>query len=130
MLTTDSQERRTGCCVLTDLDGEGVAGMLEFLYGRSPSNIWRIADSLLYAADKYEIQDLKNVCVSYLVSNLSPEVAVDVLILAEQHSAFELLDQVLIYIANHKKDSLKDDGVQKLFAYSAELAKKVLQSFV
>ena len=51
-------EAKTGVVVLQDIEGKTMEKMLEFIYTGKIEEIDNQLERLLYAADKYEVQDL------------------------------------------------------------------------
>ncbi|CAL1279459.1 unnamed protein product [Larinioides sclopetarius] len=61
------------------------------------------AQELYYAADKYELQGLKNICNKILVNNLDTNNAIDVL-LGHKHSDSELKYTSIKFIAENAQE--------------------------
>ncbi len=72
--------------------------MLRYVYTGRASNLDRMADDLLAAADKYALDRLKVMCEEALSASLSIDNAADVLILADLHSAEQLRAQSIEFI--------------------------------
>ena len=58
MLTSDMREAKTGVVVLQDIEGKTMEKLLEFIYTGKIEEMDDQLERLLYAADKYEVQDL------------------------------------------------------------------------
>ena len=58
MLTSDMREAKTGVVVLQDIEGKTMEKLLEFIYTGKIEEMGDQLERLLYAADKYEVQDL------------------------------------------------------------------------
>ena len=58
MLTSDMREAKTGVVVLQDIEGKTMEKLLEFIYTGEIGEMDDQLERLLYAADKYEVQDL------------------------------------------------------------------------
>ena len=52
------REAKTGVVVLQDIEGKTMEKLLEFIYTGKIEEIDNQLERLLYAADKYEVQDL------------------------------------------------------------------------
>jgi speckle-type POZ protein len=83
---------------ITDVDNEVLKEMLRFIYTGKSTNLDKMADDLLAAADKYALDRLKVMCEEALCTSLSVENAADVLILADLHSADQLKAQAIDFI--------------------------------
>ncbi|GBN53736.1 Speckle-type POZ protein [Araneus ventricosus] len=87
MMINDMKEKKTNCLRVDDLEDDIVQHLLFFLYSDNIENLqWESATQLYYAADKYEIGKLKEVCSSFMVENLTPTNVVELLLLADTHS--------------------------------------------
>ena len=58
MLTSDMREAKTSVVVLQDIEGKTMEKLLEFIYTGKIEDMDNQLERLLYAADKYEVQDL------------------------------------------------------------------------
>ncbi|GBN74159.1 Speckle-type POZ protein [Araneus ventricosus] len=104
MMTNDMKEKKTNCIRVDDLEDDIVQQLLLFLYSDSIENLqWESAIQLYYAADKYEIGKLKEVCSSFLVENLTPTNVVELLLLADTHSDIDLKKSVEDFILEHEE---------------------------
>ena len=56
-----------------DLDYATVADMVRFIYAGRLSDMAPKAGTLLSAAEKYDIRDLKEICCNHLSANLNTE---------------------------------------------------------
>ncbi|CAL1281803.1 unnamed protein product [Larinioides sclopetarius] len=72
ILNNDMKEKNTDCIKVEDLENETLQRFLLFLYSDNLEELhWESAVQLYYAADKYAIENLKYLCSSFLVENLS-----------------------------------------------------------
>ncbi|GBN57154.1 Speckle-type POZ protein-like [Araneus ventricosus] len=105
MMTNNTKEKCNNCIQVDDLDNDVVQQLLLFLYSDTTENLqWKIATQLYYAADKYHIGKLKEVCSSFLVENLTTTNAGELLLLADTHSDIDLKKLVEDYILDHEKE--------------------------
>ncbi|KAG8192315.1 hypothetical protein JTE90_002136 [Oedothorax gibbosus] len=92
MLTTDMKESITHCLEITDFDPHVVKAMLQYIYcGQVEEIIPDLGIQLYSIADKYNLQDLKNICVKFLLKNLNVSNICDVLVLCDMHNEPELM---------------------------------------
>lgn len=98
MFEHEMEEKKQNRVEITDMDPEVLREMLRFIYTGKAPNLEKMADDLLSAADKYDLERLKVMCEEALCSNLSVETAADVLILADMHSAGQLKAHAIDYI--------------------------------
>ena len=85
--------------VIPDVDPDVFAKMLQFLYsGVAPLDT---SEGLLVAADKYAVEDLKEICETTLVSRLNGENVAEFLLLAEKHNCPLLLEKASVLFRSH-----------------------------
>ena len=84
-------ETRRNTMNIMDIDGETMTEILRFIYTREVNNIKQLAPKLLYGADKYELDNLKKLCASAMIENLSVENALEYFLLADQYNLKALL---------------------------------------
>jgi speckle-type POZ protein len=114
MFEHEMTESRTDRVEINDFQPEVVKEMLRFMYtGQSP-DLERMADDLLAAADKYQLERLKAQCEKSLCTSLTTENACDTLILADLHSAEQLKVHAIQYINNHANDVMDSEGWKAL----------------
>ncbi|GBL86637.1 Speckle-type POZ protein [Araneus ventricosus] len=102
MLTNEMKEKNTTCIQVDDLGDDVVQQLLLFLYSDTVENLeWEIATQLYYAADKYQVGKLKELCSPFLVESLTPTNAGELLLLADTHSDSDLKKVVEDFILEH-----------------------------
>jgi speckle-type POZ protein len=89
-----------------DIDPSVFKEMLRYLYTGKTQKLDEDAmtEPLFMAADKYQIEALKDLCEQSLISKLNMQTAVHFLALAHQHTAPQLLESSLKYLVEHKKE--------------------------
>ncbi|KAK9686478.1 MATH domain [Popillia japonica] len=110
MFEHEMEERKHNRVDITDVDHEVLREMLRFIYTGKASNLEKMADDLLAAADKYALERLKVMCEEALCTNLSIENAAEILILADLHSADQLKAQAIDFINTHATDVMETPG--------------------
>ena len=101
MFQNDCKESRNLIVEVEDISAEVFQEVLRFLYTGSAQNMNTLAMDLLVAADKYQIESLKQECTSTLSKKLAAEKAVRILILAHLHNCPELRKLTLDFIAEN-----------------------------
>lgn len=104
MFEHNMKEKRLNKVVITDVTDAVLKEMLRFIYTGKVQNLPNMADSLLAAADKYDLDRLKVMCEEALCGSLTVENAASILILADLHSAEQLKAQTLEYINTHASE--------------------------
>jgi len=110
MFESGMRESVNGEVEVTDVDPDVFRGMLGYVYGDCiPKNLDNIATRLFTAADKYDFEELKEICAKNIAANLKADNVVDALLLAERHHLHELMPHgkaVLRANINAVKDSV------------------------
>ncbi|KAH8358947.1 hypothetical protein KR093_003435 [Drosophila rubida] len=143
MFEHEMEERKLNRVAITDVDHEVLKEMLRFIYTGKASNLEKMADDLLAAADKvsstevpckfeiynihfiynlqYALEKLKVMCEEALCVNLSVETAAETLILADLHSADQLKAQTIDFINTHATDVMETSGWQNMITTHSHL---------
>ena len=92
---------------VTDTEPEVFQHMVRYLYtGVTPKGD-EFIEPLFLAADKYQIESLKDECAQYLISKLTVENVVTRLMLAHKHTAPHLQEAALDHLALHQDEVWK-----------------------
>ncbi|CAL1283215.1 unnamed protein product [Larinioides sclopetarius] len=102
MFSNNMKEKLMDCVEIKDIDSETAFRMLRYVYTAEIKDLqWEGAFGLYRAADKYQILSLRDECSAYFKSNLRPNNACDVLVLADAHQDEELKASVQEFIFNN-----------------------------
>ncbi|GBM57770.1 Speckle-type POZ protein B [Araneus ventricosus] len=105
MMTKDMKEKTTNCICVDDLEDDIVQQLLIFLYSDNIENLqWENATRLYYAADKYQIGKLKEVCSCFFIENLTTSKAIELLLLADTHSDGDLKKSLQDFILENEEE--------------------------
>ncbi|XP_055950860.1 uncharacterized protein LOC129984941 [Argiope bruennichi] len=101
MFTSQMKENRENKVSITDISPNVLKNMLIYIYtGKTGELSVQSAVDLLFAADKYELLDLKKVCCFHLKSHLSVENVLNTLVLGYLHDA-DLKAFAMDFICNY-----------------------------
>ncbi|KAG8194247.1 hypothetical protein JTE90_024577 [Oedothorax gibbosus] len=130
MLEKPMKENLTGEIKIDDMQPDTVKGMLNYIYcGKVRDFSEGTACDLLYAADKYQLLELKEMCVSYLkakISNSNVFRILDVAVLHDDH----LKTTVIEYIGENFTVIEKSKGWAQFKKENPSLALDVLTKIV
>lgn len=105
MLSHNLSESKEGIITIEDCEPEVFDEFLLFIYAGRVQNL--SSDNvcgLYYAADKYDLPELKDKCIHFLKKSMSPETICDVISLATKHSEREFLNlAVQFFVDNLEK---------------------------
>jgi speckle-type POZ protein len=97
MFQHDMKEKKTNETEITDVTPAAFRALLRFIY-TGHCQVGNLADDLLIAANKYDIQDLKQMCAKEMVKTLTADNAVEFLVLSDLHQANDLKDSAIRFI--------------------------------
>lgn len=86
MLTTDMQESKENSTNVPDFDSMIMNEVLRFIYCNQVKNLKEIAHDLIYAAEKYQIEGLKAICLDSITSTLNVGNVIESLVISERVS--------------------------------------------
>ena len=86
MLTTNMREKINNEIQVDDIKPEVMAELLEFIYIGTASNLDKFAVDLFIAADKYQINSLKDHCEKKIINSLGVENCFSLLIMGDMLS--------------------------------------------
>jgi len=102
---------------LEHMDVDVLKAILKFIYGGKIEKLETNAVDLLKAAGMLIMEDLKNICEKYLLSNyMKLENVIDVVVMAEAHNAGHLKKAALEMIVANSEDIVKQDGWKEKLA--------------
>lgn len=128
MFEHEMTESRSDRVIIEDIDPDVLKEMLKFMYTGTTPSLERMADELLAAADKYQLERLKVMCEQSLCLSLTNESACETLILADLHSAEHLKQQAIEYINLHANEVMETDGWKILVKEHPPLLEQVFKA--
>ena len=123
MFSSGMQEATTNRIPIDDTDSETFQQMLKFVYcGQFPDNLESTADALLPLTEKYNIQELKDACVSTLKTRVTKENVVQTLVLADVYRCPDLVEHCVKQLVQWKA-MMEEDALEPLKEYPHLLIK-------
>jgi len=124
MFTGDMVENRSSKVVIKDFDEDTVIELIHYIYSGNARNLDRKAVDLLAAADKYDLNELRDICETHLCNEISMTNVCDMLIIAHLHESTMLQNTALQFVSDNGKKILDQVGWKdKLMAYPEILAR-------
>ena len=97
-----------------DVEHNVFRAVLQHLYsGAAPVNLAEIALEVHAAADKYGLDELKELCESCVCDNLRADNVVDVFVFAEERSCVKIRERALV-VLRENMDTLSQESANKL----------------
>ena len=128
MFQSDMKERQTKTVHIDDFKIGVVGEMLKFIYTWEvsfPDAIVEIASELLKAADKYQLDLLKNICEESLCSTLDVANCVEYLVLGDMYRTLKLKMMALRIVVENADSIIDKDVFKDFFKQKPELALEV-----
>jgi speckle-type POZ protein len=130
MFQSNMKEKKTKTVTINDFKTEVVSEMLNYIYtGTVSSNdISEIEIDLLAAADKYQLDLLKNICEENLCSKLEVTNCVELFVVGDMHQTFKLRKKALRLAAENMNLIIDTDVFEDLFQQKPVLAWEVTKA--
>jgi len=128
MFQSDMKEKETRTVSIDDLKAGIVSEMLSFIYTGNVSSydsLGEIASELLEAADRYQLDLLKNICEESLCSTLKVTNCVEYLVLGDMYHTSKLKKTALRMVVENADSIIDSDVFKDLFKQRPELAFEV-----
>jgi speckle-type POZ protein len=84
MLTQEMSEAETGLVKVKDFDSVLLMEVLRFIYCNEVNDLDKNAHELIYAAEKYDLDGLKKMCLDEIVESLDEENVLEALLIAHE----------------------------------------------
>lgn len=110
MFSHDMEENKRGKVDIIDLDADTVYDMIAYIYSEKVPDLSTKAAYLLSAAEKYDLQELKTMCEIALCENIALDNVVELLILADLHSASSVRSLALKFIVDNSREVTAQPG--------------------
>ncbi|KZR96224.1 Uncharacterized protein APZ42_009559 [Daphnia magna] len=110
------QETSTRKVCIKDIKPDIFKQLLHYIYsGRTSTKLSEEnAQPLFVAADMYDIEDLKDECVQFLLTCIKLENAINLMAWAHVHAVDSLKEAALAFVASHGKEICKQDDWERL----------------
>jgi len=125
--TKEAQENRVE---ITDLSIEVCRILVEYIYTGKVNSVHEYALELLEAADKYQLDHLKNSCALYLSSHLNVESVARILLTADLHEIKELKDKCFNFIITKGPSVIETTGWSKLTELRPKLGVELFEYLI
>jgi len=132
MFQADMAENRTQKVAIKDIDEEVAREMLLFIYTGATNEMFlkEKAGELLAAADRYQLDVLKNICEDHLCSNLQINNVVENLVFGDLYLASKLRRIAMKMIARNLVKVVKTEEYQNLVKRHPSLAAEIPMALV
>jgi speckle-type POZ protein len=84
MLKSDMQEASESIVSVPDINAKVLKELLRFIYSGAVENLDEVSRELIYAAEKYQIEYLKQICIKSIVASMKKENVAESLLISER----------------------------------------------
>lgn len=98
MFNSDMIESKNAVAKIEDIDSKIMTEILRFIYTQEVKNLMELAPKILYGAEKYQLNKLKQICSSSMIENLCIGNTVEYFLLADRHNIQDLLERCTDFI--------------------------------
>ena len=131
MFNAGMQESESGRVEITDLEPTTFKAVLRYLYGSVlEEKEFEPLAKLIAAADKYGIDELKEICASALSDNLQVQDVIDALLLADMHNCQGLLRAAKTLFKAHSATVKEDQAKWKKLTERPNLMLQLLECLI
>ncbi|XP_049769869.1 ankyrin-1-like [Schistocerca cancellata] len=106
----DTLEASSGQVSITDVEGEVMRELLDYMYTLQAPQLSATAPQMLAAADKYGLSALKAVCEQQVAAQLTTDNAAAAAVLAVRHSCPDLTAAAIAFIKAHNFQVMATQG--------------------
>jgi len=125
-MNMDLDEAKSGEVEIEDLDFDTMETLIYFLYNEEIQDQKLINTKLLYAADKYNVSELLEICATFLKCNLSVENALDVLVASHHLNQQDLLKAASDFVCENKGQLANTEAWEEMIKTNPTLVATVL----
>lgn len=125
MFTIGMKEQTDKKIYITNIAKEICNSMLSYIYTNKLNDLNNIANNLIFIADKYNIQDLLELCKETLIKNINAANVFDTLIIADDLHMKDLELYCLQYISKNRKSIYSKKEYEDIKKYSNIVIKLV-----
>ena len=98
-----------------------------YLYSGEVDQLDEMYSDLFAAADKYDVQPLREICIQHMAEKISVDNAVDILSLAGRYDVENIKFQAEKFITNNMASVMKTDSWASLLGIYSKIAKETIQ---
>jgi hypothetical protein len=125
MFKEGTKEREDNYVNIEDMDSDVFEVFLRYLYSGQVDKLAEMFTDLFTAADKYDVQLLREICMQQMVKNISVDNAVEMLALADRYDVEPVKIQAQNLITNNIADVMKTDSWASILGIYFKVAKEI-----
>lgn len=128
MFTHEMSEKLNSSFEIKDLEPKTVETMLQFIYTDKVDDLDLkvLVHQLLAAADKYNLERLKEICSAYMQKNMTIENVSRILRVADIYSILDLKNAAVRFVVSHRREVKNRHEFKNLLTERPHLAMELL----
>lgn len=127
MFEVDMKEKNESLVEIDDIKSEVLNEFFQYLYSGKVNDIEKMVCDLLYAADKYLVENLKDICEKIMSSRINMDNAINYLEIAEKNNAKKLKKNIITYIASNLKNFTDNSDFETFSVERPELLFEIMK---
>lgn len=127
MFKNKMNEELTSVVEIDDIKSNILQQMLNFIYTDQVEDLEESAFELIYVAEKYQLENLKSMCINSLNDNMSINSVLKTLEIAELYSVDLLKSECLQFMYENKFDIFRSNDFQELIKLRPNLLLDILK---
>merc|ERR1719282_863120 len=129
MFQAEMAEKKTRKIEIPEFDPSTVSALLTFIYTGQTPNLDDHAEDLLMAAEKYQLDQLKNFCVKKLCNNIAVNNCLNYMVIGDLFRADDLKKASLQFIIKNMGSVFKSKDWEECLKDHPTLMAEVINAF-
>lgn len=125
MFEHEMMENKENSVTISDMDSNVCEEMIRYIYTGEVTNISDLVEELVDVADKYDLNDLKNMCENELISDIDIDNVDSLISLADRYRLDNLKKEIIQFFVTNTNNFVKSNEFKKLFAKYPDLLSEV-----
>lgn len=131
MMQHDTKEKATGIVPIEDIDPSVFTEFLNFLYAGELEDLNSDnALNLYVAADKYEVEELKIICLKYMLQNITVSNFCDIITVSLQYVERKLTDAATEFFVENSLEIVKTRKWQTFLYTNGTVANELFIKYI
>jgi speckle-type POZ protein len=129
MFEHDMREKKNSQVDVADITPNAFKRLLHFIY-TGECEVRSLTEEIFFAADKYDVKDLKQICQIEMRKKLDVDNAIRLLILSDLHQAYDLKEKAILFINENAASVMKRPEWKELIKSHAHLIAELYSQMV
>jgi len=128
-LGSDLKEAREGKIDIKDMDVSTVRDMVHYMYTGDTGDMFKYkAKNLLVAANRYQLEELKEICQNFLITKIKTENALGMFVMGHANNAEHLKREAKEAIVNNAREIVQQEGWKEELGGNSDIVFEILEA--